>query len=637
MMQHRPEIDGLRAIAVLPVIFYHAGFAAVSGGFVGVDVFFVISGYLITSIIHGDLDRGRFSLRRFLERRARRILPALFLVTAVTSGFAWVWMLPQHLEMYSWSVLSVLGFASNIFFWQTIDYFTVYAELLPLLHTWSLAVEEQFYIFFPPLMMLLAWLGLSRRYVLAILAAGALASLALCLWAVDRSPGAAFFFPVTRAWELLAGSCLALIEARRPLRGNNMLGLLGLGLIAGAATGFDHSTPFPSLWALIPVTGTLLVLGFARHGTWAGQVLAMRLPVALGLVSYGTYLWHQPIFALARLRLPDPPGPAMMVALAALSLALATLSWWGLENPVRRGSGWAGGHGRRLVLAAMGCVLLLGASGATGALSGGAPHRFTPAQQAILIDADNFERLLEEAGRRACFLDGRERVPLLEENGCLDPRGPSDIVLYGNSHAAHLVFGLDALMARHGAGGVRMFTAGSCLPWIETGTTRRCREVHQAFLDSMAAEPPLQVVVSANWHAPYWETGNGVFEAHIRTLTTTLTEMGHHVTLVGRMPEIAGRGWQAAVGQLPDVPRDLALPSKDVAPVNALLAGIAADLGAGFVDPAAILCPTGLEACAVIADGIVLYSDGGHLSVAGSRQIAKDILRVAGIGKKDRP
>jgi peptidoglycan/LPS O-acetylase OafA/YrhL len=635
MIHHRPEIDGLRAVAVLPVILYHAGFSGFSGGFVGVDVFFVISGYLITSIIHGDLERGRFSLRRFLERRARRILPALFLVVLVTSGFAWAWMLPQQLESYSWSVLSVLGFASNFYFWQSIDYFAAPAEFLPLLHTWSLAVEEQFYIFFPPLMMLMAWLGLSRGRMLGVLAAGALASLALCLWAVDRSPSANFFFPVTRAWELLAGSCLALVQSRQPLRGNNLLGALGLALIAGAVVGFGPATPFPSLWAVIPVTGTLLVLGFAQRGTWVARLLAMRGPVAIGLISYGAYLWHQPVFALARLRLPDHPGPVTMAALAVLSLLLAALSWWLLENPIRRGTGWAGGHGRRLALGAIGTVVVLGTGAAGGVLSGGVPQRFTPAQQAILIDANNFERLLEEHDRRKCFLDGRERVRLLEENGCLAPRDASDLVLYGNSHAAHLVFGLDALIGGHGKGAVHMFAAGSCRPWITDGTTRRCIEAHRSFLDHMQKAPPLRVVIAANWHAPYWELGEGVFEARIRDLTKTLTEMGHHVTLVGRVPQIAGRGWQAAVARLPEVPRDLALPSEDIAPVNALLAGIAADLGAGFADPAAVLCPAGLAACQVIANGTVLYSDGGHLSVMGSEMVATEILRVA--GRKDEP
>jgi peptidoglycan/LPS O-acetylase OafA/YrhL len=627
MTGYRPEIDGLRAVAVLPVILFHAGIAGFSGGFVGVDLFFVISGYLITSIIHSELEDGRFSLLRFLERRARRILPALFLVVSVSTVFAWIFMLPEWLESYSWSVLSVLGFGSNFYFWKTVDYFGTPSDLIPLLHTWSLAVEEQFYILFPPFMMLLAWLGLGRRHVLVVLGTGAIASFALCLWAVERSPSANFFFPVTRAWELLAGSCLALIRYKRKIPPNGPLALLGVVMIAVAAVGFGKTTPFPSVWALLPVVGTLLILGFGHASTWVGRVLAMRGPVAIGLISYGAYLWHQPVFALARLRLGEDPGAAIMLALAVASIGLAALSWRVLENPIRRRSGWAARRNRGLVAGAGACVLVLAVTATIGGLSGGVPQRFTPEQQRILEVSNVFERLLEEHDRRQCFIDGRERVRLLEGNGCLKQIGKRDVVLYGNSHAAHLIFGLDHELARREDGGVRMFTAASCRPWIDSGTSRRCAEVHETFLNRMAQEPSLRVIIAMNWHAPYWELGDGVFEAHIRTLTGALIDMGHRVTLVGRLPHIAGiGGWRGAVARSPDVPANLSLPSEDIAPVNALLARIADSLGADFVDPSPALCPDGLSACAIIREGVLLYSDGGHLSVAGSHLVVSTTM-----------
>jgi len=348
----------------------------------------------------------------------------------------------------------------------------------------------------------------------------------------------------------------------------------------------------------------------------------MRGPVAIGLISYGAYLWHQPVFAIARLRLGEDLGEALIMGLAVVSLGLAALSFRALENPIRRRSGWAAGRDRGLAAGAAACVLALAVTATIGGLSGGVPQRFTAEQQRILEASNVFERLLEEHDHRRCFIDGREVVALLEKNGCLDPVGEPDVVLYGNSHAAHLIFGLDHEMAQREDGGVRMFTAASCRPWVDSGTSRRCAAVHETFLSRMAQEPPLRVVIAMNWHAPYWELGDGVFEGHIRTLTETLIDMGHRVTLVGRLPHIAGvGGWRGAVARSPDVPANLSLPSEDIGPVNALLAQIADSVGADFVDPSPALCPGGLSDCIIIRDGVLLYSDGGHLSVAGSRRV----------------
>lgn len=276
MTAYRPEIDGLRAVAVLPVIFYHAGFSTFSGGFVGVDVFFVISGYLITSLLLSELSRGKFSIVDFYIRRARRILPALFLVTLCCIPFAWMWMLPMQFDSFGKSLVAVVAFASNILFWLESGYFETSAELKPLLHTWSLAVEEQFYIFFP--LMLAGLFALARcrhpdgassrgrRWAFAMIVILSLCSLAAAHFGARHFPSANFYLIPTRAWELGAGALCAFLSFDRERQGNPWLAAAGLTMIVVAILTFDETTPFPSLWALLPVVGAAFVVFFLCRG-----------------------------------------------------------------------------------------------------------------------------------------------------------------------------------------------------------------------------------------------------------------------------------------------------------------------------------------------------------------------------------
>ncbi|RLJ36214.1 peptidoglycan/LPS O-acetylase OafA/YrhL [Litoreibacter meonggei] len=332
-MKYRPEIDGLRSVAVLPVILFHGGLGLFSGGFVGVDVFFVISGFLITTIILQKIDEGRFSLLDFYARRARRILPALILVVLCTTPFAWIWMLPTEFKDYAQSVAAVGLFSSNFLFWIESGYFAAAAEQKPLLHTWSLAVEEQYYILFP-LMMMALWARLPKATTI-LLAAIFVVSLALAevMWRV--APDANFYLLPTRAWELMTGSLCAIFVLKRGVQSNNLASGIGLLAITVSIFAFDAHTPFPSLYALAPVIGTGLVLVYGTKGTWVADVLSMRAPVFVGLISYSAYLWHQPLFALARLRDPQEPELVLMMGLAGLSLGLAYLSWRFVEQPAR--------------------------------------------------------------------------------------------------------------------------------------------------------------------------------------------------------------------------------------------------------------------------------------------------------------
>ncbi len=336
-MQYRREIDGLRALAVLPVIFFHAGFALFSGGYVGVDVFFVISGYLITSIIVEERRQARFSLVRFYERRARRILPALFLVVACCLPFAWAWMMPYQLSDFSDSVAAVGLFSSNIVFWREIGYFGAAAALKPLLHTWSLGIEEQYYVLFP-LFVLLMWRLGKRWLLLSFLVLGAL-SLLLSEWMWRHYVGANFFLLPTRGWELLVGSLIAVWKFDRDDAHHPVLhhggSLLGLALILYAVFAFTPDTPTPSVYLLVPTVGAALIIVFATPMTWVGAVLGFAPFVGIGLVSYSAYLWHQPLFAFARLKIGGEPGIALIAGLIAATFLLAYLSWRFVERPFR--------------------------------------------------------------------------------------------------------------------------------------------------------------------------------------------------------------------------------------------------------------------------------------------------------------
>ncbi len=354
MLNYRREIDGLRALAVIPIIFFHAGFDVFEGGFVGVDVFFVISGYLITSVIITQKKAGTFSLLNFYERRARRILPALFVIMAICIPFALLWFLPNDIKNFAQSLIAVSIFISNIFFWIRSGYFEMDAELNPLLHTWSLAVEEQFYVLFP-LFFLIMW-RLAKRWTVITLIVLATLSFALAQWGSFNKPAATFFLLPTRAWEIAVGALIAFYYIHRPKqqirryakerkkekekekereREREIGGLLGLLLIFYAIFTYNKETPFPSFYALFPVFGTALIIICATPTTIVGRILSTKIFVGIGLISYSAYLWHQPIFSFARYRSGSEPQVIYFIFLIFGSLLLAYLTWKYIEMPFR--------------------------------------------------------------------------------------------------------------------------------------------------------------------------------------------------------------------------------------------------------------------------------------------------------------
>jgi len=342
-VKYRAEIDGLRALAVIPIIFHHAGVEYFSGGYIGVDIFFVISGYLITSIIISEMELGEFSLLNFYERRARRILPALYLVMIFSFIFSLFWLMPSYMKDFSQSLVAVSTFSSNVLFWYESGYWEISSELKPLLHTWSLAVEEQYYIIYPFFLMLI-W-NFNKFWNLSILIFFAAMSLLFAQWGAYNKPVMTFYLLPTRFWELAIGACVAFyfLYQKQIFRTlfkhkffDEVLGMLGLSMIIIPVFLFDKETPFPSFYALVPTFGTALVILFSSSQTIVGRLLSKRQLVILGLISYGTYLWHWPLIVFSRHLSTTEPSDIIFFALAILSFLVGYLSWRYIEKPFRK-------------------------------------------------------------------------------------------------------------------------------------------------------------------------------------------------------------------------------------------------------------------------------------------------------------
>lgn len=463
-MNYRKEIDGLRALAVLPVIFFHAGFKPFAGGFVGVDVFFVISGYLITGLLLDERRRGTYTLARFYERRARRILPALFWVMAWTLPFAWMWLLPHELKAYGRSLIAVSLFGSNLLFWKSTSYFDHAVDLKPLLHTWSLAVEEQFYLLFPLMLGLL--IRVSQPFFRHGLILFFLISLGYSLIEVKTDPTAAFYLLPCRAFELLLGSLIAErlsggCRGAPPSRWRvEAGGILGLALILAAIFGYTQETPFPGVAALLPTCGAGLVLYYSTGQSLTGRFLQLPVLRGIGLISYSAYLWHQPLFAFARHRLPLGVGQDIFVMLSALTLVLAALSWRFIELPFRA----PGGIDSRFLfrMAGIGSVFFI-LAGAVLLMGRGFPERLPPSSR--LSDIDYPKR---QAGW--CFHDVWTTASLSvgpEGTQCWlgNRQAPIRAALVGDSFAGQYEPLWDLLGRRYGIA-VNAITTNWCYPTL---------------------------------------------------------------------------------------------------------------------------------------------------------------------------
>lgn len=442
---YRPDIDGLRSVAVVPVVLYHAGVAWMPGGFVGVDVFFVISGFLITSILLSELDSGKLSIAKFYERRVRRILPALFVVMAATLGMGWLWMSPGQFLDLSGATLSVILFSSNVLFWRQTDYFAPASEENPLLHTWSLSVEEQFYLFFP-LLLAAAW-RLKKEAVFWLIAAATIASLCLSEWASRQMPVANFYLLPFRSWELGAGVLCAFLCRYREVTPSNILAFLGLAAIVSSILLFDESTRFPSLYAAVPVIGTCLLLVYGGAATATGRLLSMPLLVGIGLVSYSAYLWHQPLFAIARIRdAVGHPPPLVLSALVAATFVLAFLTWKFVEQPFRKGGRFSLLPRRALFVGAMLASVPFLAIGLGGLQTAGFRDiwlaRHPQSNQTLAVIEEAFAARRHRVSKGECSFYAEDLTADVTAKLVACSSSKPVVVVFGDSHSIDLFNGV---------------------------------------------------------------------------------------------------------------------------------------------------------------------------------------------------
>lgn len=620
-VKYRGEIDGLRTIAVLPVILFHAGFSWISGGFVGVDVFFVISGYLITTILADDLDNNSFSILSFYERRARRILPALLVVLFCCLPFAWNWMTPDQLSGFSKSMVAVSLFSSNILFWREAGYFDSSATEKPLLHTWSLAVEEQYYLFFPVLLFLL-WRHGHRKALLWIAILSAL-SLVMSEWGWRHKPEANFYLLPTRTWELLAGSICALLVRVKGVRRNEGLSLAGLAMIAVANFIYDEHTPFPSLFSLLPVLGACLVILFATADSLVGRALSWRPMVAIGLISYSAYLWHQPLFAFARIRSLTTPSEGLMAGLTMASLGLAWLSWRYVESPFRSSGRFGTWTQHSVLVAALFGCFSVGLGG-----------------WAILALPDDMDRLrlgslawaYEESSEHSPFRDYchshiSESTYRPPENSCVYSAGSRSIVVFGDSLASELAYELANQLQDKGAS-VRDLSMLGCAPTYSDNLASNCaRWTKEAltYLEHLGNIDDLVVIyrIATDLNGPNGDT----IEKSLKNIIVKISK-NHHVIFVMQPPPLPKTPGQLAMlederldGRLPGIPRQSWEDERKA--FDRELEGFLR-ANTDFVDTSDLFCD-GIK-CIAGTNGISYYYDRFHLSLGGAKILANAIV-----------
>lgn len=491
-LKYRPDIDGLRAIAILGVLVYHLAPRLLPGGFVGVDVFFVISGFLISSLIDRDCQSGTFSIARFYERRIRRIIPALFAMMAVVLAASWILLLPEDLTALGKAMRYTVIAMPNVHFQRiTDDYFNESVFQSPLLHTWSLGVEEQFYLVFPLLLWAFYRCGKSRRIRVMTLLVLFLASLVASARMVPLDPMEAFYLLPYRAWELLLGALLALGGMAAPEgRRQNIAGVAGISLIAGSMIFFDKATPFPGLFALLPCVGAvLLIWSGSRPGAWSGRMLAQKPVVFVGLISYSLYLWHWPLIALVKY-CSAYNGPVVLAAFAG-SLILGYLSWRWIERPFRNPQ--LGSRARVFAFWGMASLLLMAGDFWIGKKEG-FPTRFSPQVVHFLSFKKKpsywKESPADKSPHNARVFGAPGTVPT--------------IALWGDSHGTAILPGLEAAAKEQGKS-FRKFGMGALAPiaGVVQGSNRdQSSEItySQSVLELLVADPSIRtVILHARW------------------------------------------------------------------------------------------------------------------------------------------
>ncbi|CCD90337.1 putative Acyltransferase 3 [Bradyrhizobium sp. ORS 285] len=520
-INYRPDIDCLRAFAVISVIAFHYDIPPFRSGYVGVDVFFVISGFLITRIIRDEARAGTFSFAAFYRRRARRILPAAFaMLFAILLG-AGVILLPQDTVSAAQQALAVLTFSSNILFWSQQGYFDAAGITKPLLHTWSLGVEEQYYLLFP--VFALAVFRLRRPLMLASLIAVCAASLLLCVIQTRTHPAAAFYLLPARAWQLALGALLA-VEALPALRSQSLriavttLGWIALGISVNI---YSPRTPYPGVAALLPCLATAAVI-------WGKPdlnrtVLTVASPmIAIGLWSYSLYLWHWPVASFATAMWGPPSSATDKLALLGACTMLALASFYLVEQPARRAD-W---QITARALAATGATAV--AASITMIMLSGFPGRFSPQQQAMAAFLGYDHRSAYEEGH--CFLTPGQTFAALQPD-CLAKGARPRVLLWGDSHAAHLVDGLKRALPQIT---LARATMAQCVPYDEPGQSSACAEFNRRLPGLVRDLAPDIVILSGNWTRTAMAPAA---RASLQAVIKTIADTGAEIVVVGPSPQ----------------------------------------------------------------------------------------------------
>ena len=616
-MRYQPHVDGLRTLAVVPVVLFHLHHAYVPGGYVGVDIFFVISGYLITSILWRDMLAGEYSLLEFYKRRILRILPALTVVLLAVVLLASAVQLAHERAATGQSALAAVLFVSNIFFWQDAGYFSAPAETQPLLHTWSLAVEEQFYILFPPLLYIVA-----RQYqhrVMALIAALSLLSLVFCVVMTLRHQPSAFYLLPFRAWELGIGALLALAVARGPLpsAARRWPGLAGLALILAAFVLLDRTSGFPGWMALLPCVGAALLIGWGDRGV-TGLLLASAPMVWIGKLSYSLYLWHWPVIVFWKLQTGPEITPLEASALFVVALGLSWVSTRWVEAPFRA-NGFRAITPVRVVLSGSGVLVALAAISLLLERDVLALRPVPPAVASLADVADyrahpDYDRQFRKG---TCMIGQSEaRFEAYDKATCATPATDRPtVLLIGDSHAAHY---WRALQDAFPWVEVIQATASGCRPLREAPGSRYCTDLRRWFFDNWLDETrPAAIVLAARWQEDELDRVQPTLD-WLKSKTDRLAVIGPIVEYEGALPQLLARarwqetGFDAAAHHTPGK-----------AALDAQMRHRTAAAGATYLSVLDWLCrPEDAGDCQVLAaDGTPMQFDYGHLTLTGAHEL----------------
>ena len=622
---YRADIDGLRALAVLAVLFYHLGLPLFTGGYVGVDVFFVMSGYLITGLVQHEMEQGRFAFGNFFLRRIRRLMPALLLVLVPTTVAAFVLLYPEDMHSFAASLSVQFLSLQNVSFLSEGDYFLGSAGK-PLLHTWSLAVEEQFYLFWPLTLLLTGRLAAKRQPLLigGLLVASFLANLA----AMSISPKASFYLLPPRAWELGLGGLIALLERRGHLRlaaGRTAVAAAGLAGIVVSIFAFSHATPFPGYAALLPVLSTALVIVAGIGGPHGlTGLLSHPLAVRVGLISYPIYLWHWPILAYCHHLKIDPAAPLPALAIVAATLALSEATFRLVESPIRERR-WLP-TSRSLLLAVGTAATLLTAAAVHTLLTDGAAYRYPPTARAYLTAA--MDSRSSRCGLVFRTLHPQEPVCTLAAATAPQQR----LLLWGNSHGDMWSPVLEAAASAHGAS--LSLNARNCRATTDSDF---CSAALQGEIVAYAQQERMtDVVLASTWYGALGRPDDR-FEAELTDVVGQLVKAGLRVWLVLDAPSDAGFDPLVAFGKNPAAPQFGLKPLADYLKVKererALFTRIAALHGArqvGIIDPSSGLCDD--QFCYGGTAERPWYRDTDHVTDAGAAtaQSAFEVIFTGG-------